>query len=71
MFVEWPQGVDAVSGTTVACAFPFTVENIASGEPPYSIKIAHYGRVRFARGQAGSLQLAIDDTGLTRIADVR
>ena len=70
-FAPYPEGIKRRAGSKVVCAFPFLVENIAGGQPPYSFTVADRGRVRFSRDEAESLQLVIDDTGLTRITDVR
>jgi hypothetical protein len=66
-FVQWPKGATGEPVAQVACAFPFAIDDIEGGEPPYSIKIAQHGRLRFGRDQADSLRLAIDNNGLTRV----
>jgi hypothetical protein len=70
-FAPSPEGIKLRAGSKVVCAFPFSVENIAGGQPPYSLTVADRGRVRCSRGEAEAIQLVVDDTGLTRISDIR
>lgn len=68
-FAPSPKGVELAPGATVVCAFPFSVKDIAGGQPPYSFTVANRGRVRFSRDEAESLELVIDRRGLARVAD--
>jgi len=70
-FAPSPGGIKLGAGPELVCAFPFSVENIAGGQPPYFLTVADRGRVRFDRDEAEALRLVIDDTGLIRITDVR
>jgi hypothetical protein len=68
-FVPAPEGIELTPGATPVCAFPFIINDIAGGQPPYSFTVAHRGSVHFTRAEAESLELVIDRRGVARLAD--
>jgi hypothetical protein len=70
-FAPSPEGIKRQAGSKLVCEFPFIVEDIAGGQPPYSFTVANRGHIRFSRDEAEALQLVLDDKRLSRITDDR
>lgn len=43
----------------VICVFPFTIENVPSGSPLYSVEVSHRGEVTFKEDEADELSFSL------------
>jgi hypothetical protein len=46
-------------GNPVACAWDFTVDDIPSGSPAYSVEVSHGGEIAFTEESADSIALSL------------